>query len=196
MSVISDGTGDSYAAQVTSAHKLATLSVSENIAAHHTFSGDSYNINTGTVTLSSGSKSALLYLKNNEDEPLVVQTIIYLIGTNTGGSGDALIQVERNPTGGTIVSGASTQAPVNRNFGSAKTLLADSYKGAEGNTLTGGTVVVESIFPSVGRQVIADTGIILEKGNSIGVTVTPPTSTSDQDYQIALSVYRATETTI
>lgn len=194
MAIIIDGTGGSYAAKVTGRNKLATIAVTDTIAAHHTFREDSYNVNTGTISLTSGNKSALLYLKNNEDQDLVVDAIIYLIGTNTGGSGDALIQVERNPTGGTIVSGASAQAPVNRNFGSARTLDSDSYKGAEGNTLTGGTVVVESIFPSTGRYVIAQAGIILQKGNSIGVTVTPPSSTTAQDYQIALSMYRATET--
>ena len=46
----------------------------------------------------------------------------------------------RNPTAGTIVSGASAVAMnANRNFGSANTATAAIYSGKVGGTLTGGT---------------------------------------------------------
>lgn len=188
--IIADGSGSGFKAKVDSLNRLRTSSVTQEVTSFRANLGEAYNINTGTITLSSGSKSAVLYIKNNEDTSVIITGFIYLIGTNTGGSGDALIQIERNPTGGTIVSGANTATPYNRNFGSSRTLLVDSYKGAEGSTLTGGTVVIESIFPSPGRQVIGIESIILDKSNSVGVTVTPPAGTTDQDYQIAVSIYR------
>jgi hypothetical protein len=188
---LKDGTGTGRLAQVNYSNKLMTLSVSESVAIHHTFLGLGYNINTGTINLTSANKSALLYLKNNGDSDIVINGFFYLLG-NSDGTGDTLVQVERNPTGGTIVSGASDTAPINKDFGSANVLTADSFKGAEANTLTGGTVVIESLFASQGRKsLVGAAGVILRKGNSIGITVTPPASNTDMDVQIALSVYEA-----
>jgi len=193
---IKDGTGNAYGLEINKQNKAQTLAVSETIAAHHAFSGEAYNINTGTFSLTGASKSALLYLKNNEDEPLIVTALFYLIGSNTGGTGDHLIQVERNPTGGTLVSGGAAFTAVNRDFGSSNTLSADLIKtDTENQTLTGGVVAIESIFSGEGRQVLTVGAIVLRKGNSIGVTITPKPSTSAMDIQIALSVYRATELT-
>lgn len=192
--MIKDGTGGGYQAKVTSTHRLYVNGVTEDIASHHTFLGESYNINTGTITLSSANKSAVLYIKNNESEPLVINSFIYLLG-NSDSTGDTLVNIERNPTGGTIVSGASSVTPINRDFGSNNSLTVDSYKGAEANTLTGGTVAIGSIFASSGRYVVTVGAVILRKGNTLGVTVTPPPSNTDMDIQIAVSCYRAVETT-
>jgi hypothetical protein len=192
---IKDGTGTGKLVGVTDLNRIQSTAVTETISAHTAIRGNAYNFNTGTINLTSANKSALAYIKNNEDEAIVVTAAIYLIGNTTGGSAaaDTLIQIERNPTGGTIVDNATTQAPVNRNFGSTNTLAVDAYKGAEGYTLTGGTVAIESIFSGVGRQVVGSIEMNLEKGNSIGVTVTPKTSNTSQDFQIALVVYKTSE---
>lgn len=193
---IRDGTGNSYGLKIDSQNKAQTLSVTEGIAAHHAFSGEAYNINTGTFSIASANKSALLYLKNNEDAPLVITALFYLIGTNTGGTTNHTIQVERNPTGGTLVDSGTDFVPINRDFGSAKTLTVDCKKAdQEQRTVTGGTVVVESIFSGEGRQVVSVGAIVLRKGNSIAVTITPKTSTSAMDIQTAIACYRATEIT-
>ncbi len=134
MTTIKDGTGIGNLAKVTDKNRISTLSVNETISATHALKGDAYNYNTGTLTLTSDSKSALAYIKNNEDEDLVVTAPIYLLGNTTDGAStaDHLVQIERNPTGGTIVSDATEQAPVNRDFSSARTLVVDSYKGGDG----------------------------------------------------------------
>jgi hypothetical protein len=187
---IIDGSGRGYSAKVTENQQVLTLAVMENIDSHHTFQSDGYNYNTGNITLTSGSKSALVYIKNNDNRDIVITTLVYNIGVNAGGSGNNLVQVERNPTGGTIVSNAVAQVPVNRDFGSANTLTVASYKGAEGYTLTGGTVIVESLLPiAAGRQVVSVGSLILRKGNSIGITLTPPTSTSSVTVQMAVAMY-------
>jgi hypothetical protein len=191
---IKDGAGSGLSAKVSKEQRLHTLSVSETIAAHHAFDGHAYNFNTGTINLTSANKSALAYIKNNEDDPLVITGFFYLLG-NTDGTGDTLVQIERNPTGGTLISGGTAQAPVNRDFGSNNTLTADALKGAEGSTLTGGTVAIESIFSGVGRQAVIVGAIVLRKGNSVGITITPPASTTDMDVQLAMALYKATELT-
>ena len=190
-----DGTGKGTLAEVTSSNKLMTLGVTETISAHHAFEGDAYNVNTGTINLTSANKSALLYFKNLEDEDIVITALFYLLG-NSDGSGDTLVQVERNPTGGSITTAGTSFVPVNRNFGSNKTLNVTCEKGAEADTLTGGTVAIESVFNAVGRKVLSVGAIVLPRGSAIGVTVTPPASNTDMDVQIAMSCYKVQETTL
>jgi hypothetical protein len=153
--------------------------------------GNAYNINTGVINLTSANKSAVLYVKNMEDYDLLVSNIFYLLG-NSNSAGDVLIDVLRNPTTGTIVSGASAaeMAGVNRNFGSSRT-LSDStmYKGAEANTFTDGTKVVESIVQDGNRWFLSIGDIIIPKGSSIGFNITPPASNTSMDIEVALSCY-------
>lgn len=192
---IKDGSGKGYEARVTENQRLSTITVSESIAATHAFTGDAYNVNTGTINLTSANKSALFYFKNNEDQDIVITAFFYLLG-NTDGTGDTLVQIERNPTGGTLVSGGTSFSPVNRDFGSKNTLTVDCLKGAEASTLTGSDgVAVESIFSGVGRQTVSVGAIVLRKGSSVGITVTPPASNTDMDVQIAMAIYKKTENT-
>ena len=193
---IKDGTGRGNSVEVTDSNKLMTLSVTEGIAAHHAFEGDAYNINTGTITLTTASKSALLYIKNLEDEDLILTGLFYLIGNSNTSGGDTLVQLERNPTGGTVVSAGTSFDPINRNFGSSKTLNVTCEKGAEGKTLTGGTVAVESIFSGPGRKFVNVGAIIIPRGSSMGITVTPQTNNTSQAFQIAVACYKVQESTL
>ena len=190
---ILDGTGDGYLVKVTSENRLLTDSVTLSQSSNSSFTGDSYNVNTGVINLTSANKSAVFYMKNNEGEKnMVIDALFYLIGNSTGGSGDMLITVLRNPTAGTIIDGASDMemAGVNRNFGSAKTITGNFYKGAEGNTFTNGDKVIESIFnQSATRAAINVGAIILTPGSSIGIDITPATSNTSLDVEFAASIY-------
>ena len=71
MSLIEDAsTGRS--ARVDSNNRLETQAISESLADAAANKGDRFNINTGTVTLTSASESAVLYIKNNEELFLTV----------------------------------------------------------------------------------------------------------------------------
>lgn len=190
--IITDGKGTGYQAQVNTKGQLETCSVTLVQSSQASNDGDSYNINTGVMTLTSANKSAVLYVKNNETKPILIDALFYLIGNSTGGTGDMLITVLRNPTAGTVVSDATAaeMAGVNRNFGSSKTLDADIYKGGEGKTLTDGDKVIESIFNQVPtRAVISAGAIVLPKGSSIGIEVTPATLNTSLDVEFAISCY-------
>jgi hypothetical protein len=192
-----DGTGSGRLARVDINKRLHTDAVTVDRAANASFNGDSYNANTGIINLTSASKSAVFYMKNNESSSnLVIDALFYLIGNSTGGSGDVLITVLRNPTAGTIVDGASDMemAGVNRNFGSAKTITGDFYKGAEANTFTDGTKVIESIFnQSATRAFVGVGAIVLTPGSSIGVEITPATGNTSLDVEFAASLYVESE---
>lgn len=165
-----------------------TASMEYNIADFYAKSGDAYNFNTGTITLTSGSASGVAYIKNNEDHNLIISAYFYLLGSSTGGAAteDHLVQIIRNPTS---VSFSTVQAPVNRNFGSFNTLAGDFFKGAEGATITGGTVAIESLFNSEGRKALNVGAVVIEKGNSCAIEITPKASNTSMDVQFAIAMY-------
>lgn len=191
--IVKNGAGNGgYSAKVGSDLRLWVDSVQLSQSQSSSIAGNAYNINTGVVNLTSANKSAIVYVKNNGTNDLIVETLFYLIGNSTAGSGDMLITVLRNPTTGTIIDNATDceMAGINRNFGDSKQLTADMYKGAEGYTFTDGTKVIESIFnQSPTRAALSVGAIVLQRGNSIGIDITPATSNSSLDVEFALSVY-------
>lgn len=177
-----------------SRNRLHVDSISKTSSEHENEVGNAYNINTGTINLTSASQSAVLYLKNNEDSDLVIKKIFYIVGTSTGGSGDMTITAIRNPTAGTIVSGASAvDININRNFGSSQVLSVDVFKGAEANTFTDGTDAIGTIQSDNFINALIPGTIILPKGSSFGVNITPPTGNTSLNIQLALEVNLNTE---
>jgi len=188
--IINDGKGTGYQAKVDVNNRLQTLSVSLAAAQASAIEGDTYNINTGTINLTSANESALLYLKNNGIKDIHVTTIGYLLGNSTGGSGDLDLNVKRNPATGTIVSGANAvDVNINKNFGSTKTLTIDAFKGAEGSTLTNGDIAYYSLQPNSGRAYLINTGtLVIPQGSSIGISIIPQTGNTSMDVQVFLAV--------
>jgi len=187
---ITGGTGRGYVAKVDEFNRISVKSDIATESEFFTDRGRGFNINPGTITLTSANKSSLLYLKNNADEVLVIDSVIYLLGntTNASTTADTLVEIERNPTSGTLISAASTVTPSNRNFSSGITLSADVYKGAEGSTITSGCVSISSLFASAGRYALP-VGLLMGVGSTISISVTPKTDNTNMDVQIAMSVY-------
>jgi hypothetical protein len=181
-------------AEVTATGRLKTYGVSESIVENAAENGNSFNINTGTINLTSANKSAVLYLKNNSDREIHIASIGFLLGNSTGGTGDVLLEVIKNPTAGTIVSGASAVAiNENKNAGSSNTLTVDAYKGAEANTITDGSTWYYSLLAGAARPYVIATGtLVIPKGSSIGVNVTPQASNTSMDLQVFLSLIEYT----
>lgn len=174
---ILDGKGNGLRAFVDDDHRLGVTAETQDFSVIATAAGNAFGVNTGDITLTSGNTSGVFYLKNNEDLPIVVYTVIYQILASTGGGSNAgAITVVRNPTGGTLISTA-TAVPVrhNLNFGSSNTITADIYKGFEGATFTGGDNSARTISTFPFRASLLIPGIYLPRGSSLGLTVTPPT---------------------
>lgn len=188
---ITDGQGsgrEAFVQQLYGKNRLNTHTVEELPVEMATFNGLAFNINTGSISLTSAGSSSLLYLKNNEDLNLVITAFFYLLG-NTNGSGDTVVQVIKNPTSGTLVSGGTSFDAVNRHFGSTRVLSATLLKGSEGSTLTDGSVAIESLFSGVGRQTVSVGAIIIPKNKSVGIKITPPTGNTNMTVQMAMAVY-------
>ena len=187
---IIDGTGSGKRVKVDSQNRLHTHSVTEGLVEHASANGNSYNINTGTMTLTSSTESSLLYLKNNADADVHIASIGYLMGNSTGGIGDINITVLRNPSLGTVVTDAViVDINQNKNVGSSKNLTADAFKGGEGKTITNGEPLYYSLVAGSARGYVIETGtIVIPKGGSIGIKLTPQTSNTSMGVQVFMSV--------
>lgn len=188
---ITDGSGANYGAKVDLNNRLHTEAVNRGVLTEAVFKGEAFNFNTGAITLTSANESAIGYFKYNGADPFVITEILLIAGTTTGGSGDGTLKILRNPTSGTIITGAvPVEIAANRDFSSSLTVDGDTFKGAEGNTLTGGSTFAETTRSSFGTVISIDAAeIILRKGNSLGVTWTPPSGNTSQVVKIAATGY-------
>jgi hypothetical protein len=191
------GAGGNIGMHVDQNEQAHVYAVTEAESLRATEKGNSYNINTGLIGLTSATESAVLYFKNDEapvngESNIVIDGVIIGIddeGTTTGMSTATIL---RNPTAGTIVSGASAvDANANRNFGSSNTLSSTSlaYKGAEGNTFTDGTDF-GILLQQPGTRVHYPLDIDLPKGSSIGIKLDTDTSGGTTNIYVALLLHR------
>ena len=184
--IIEDGKGSGVKAQVDSNNRLLTSAVTLTQQIDSNTEGDAYNINTGNLTFSAAG--TFLYVKNNEDRDLMIETIIVGLGTGTF-SDSAEINIVRNPTGGDLISDATAVADFeNRNFGSNRTLSADAYSGKSSGTLTGGDNFA-LIYATGSSRAVIPTYILLPKGTSIGITFDPKLSSGNVKAYCATIAY-------
>lgn len=170
---------------------LGTHAVSVSQQTTSAQEGDAYNLNTGTLTLTSAVETPVFYLKNDSEErDLVVSRVFMAFGTSTGGSGEVEGTIYYNPTGGTIISGGTDNPPANFNASSSKTLAATSKTGASGQTFEGGTTPIRFFFPSDGaRSLTQFESIVLPRGASMVLTITPPTDNTSIKVQAGANIY-------
>lgn len=166
---IIDGTTGGYRAKVGSDNRLQVRAISEDEIIHNTELGNSYNFNTGNISL--GADATLIYLKNNDSNNFILETIIVGIGLGLTHTDFPYITLVRNPTGGNLISDATAiSMNQNRNFGSSKTADVNVYKGKSGGTLTGGDNIALIELAQTGRTSIP-VNFIIPKGSSLGITL-------------------------
>ena len=185
--IILDGSGNGYRAKVDSNYRLFTNAVTIDEDQEATKTGKSFNINTGIITLTDANETPLFYFKNNENSNYHITAIIIGSWTSTGGTGiEPQITIVKNPTGGTIISNANdVSINSNRNFGSSEILDALAYKGATGETLTGGLDHLIFVMSTSGR-LVALVDEVIPKGLSLGIKYTPQTSNTSQKIYAAI----------
>jgi hypothetical protein len=166
---IKDGTGNGFLAEVSNDNKLRTRSISETRVQHATEIGNAYNINTGDIGSLATGESTLLFFKNGEDLDFSVDAIAVGIKDATG-SNIHTVTVVRDPTAGTIVSGATdVDMNQNRNFGSESTLSRSlAYKGANGLTATDGSDIAQFYMNESGR-LFASVDFVIPKNKTIAI---------------------------
>lgn len=178
-------------AKVSVNNRLQVHSITTTEASTAATEGDAYNINTGLITLTDATESGVLYIQNNEDRDLQIEFLEMILAPSTGGAitDSTRVRVYRNPTGGTLISGAVLVSDnQNRNFGTNRTLTADTYKGATGNTIIGGDVIME-IFMNPSERELLSIDMTLTKGDSIAVSYEPNDSNTSMKCMAAAIVH-------
>lgn len=178
---ITDGTGKGYSAGVSDSNRLLTATINETAFEHAAEEGDAYFIGTPLITLTTAGASAVFYLENNEDRPLNIGEFFFIAESTTGGSPQIFrVSFYKNPT--SISSGTAT-TPLNQNFGSSNNLDATVQYGAQGSTVTGGSLVAALSFP-IAQFNRLDANLVLEKGSSVALTIQPPAGNTSMAVQV------------
>jgi hypothetical protein len=187
MAIIEDGSGKGYSASVNSENRLKTAAVTEPSALHRASEDKGFNINTGPLSFTTAG--TFIYLKNNEDDDLVIEAIA--VGVNGLGthSDIGVITIIDTPTGGDLLSD-QTAVSINRNrkFGSAQTLVADVYSGKSGGTVTGGDDAL-LFYQGANGRLFAGINLIVPKGSSIAIKYDPKLSSGTVSAYCALICY-------
>jgi len=189
---IQDGTGGANRVKVDETNRMLTRGVQISEQNESLNEGLDWNIETGYKTLTTASASDLIYIKNTSEGHLIVSLYVVLAKASTGGSGDLLIDILRNPTGGTVVSDALDCNAVNMHFGSSKQPPVDMFYGGEGKTLTGHDNQLVSKTTADNRFLLPIT-THLSRGSSVGVRITPPTGNTSMDINVAIEIYKDIE---
>jgi hypothetical protein len=173
--LIEDGAGKGNRAKVDSNLRIHAQTVEETESQHAAEIGDAYNINTGNITFSAAG--TMVYFKNGETKDFVVEAVAVGLGSGTT-SDSPEITVERNPTGGDLISdGTAVDMKQNRNFGSSKTLATGTlvYKGKSGGTSTGADDTILFYQTAAGR-LYAPINLVITPGSSMAITIDPKLS--------------------
>ena len=186
--LIEDGTGKGYKVKVDSANRMANTTISSGASQAATEREDSFNLNSGLVTLTDATEQGILYLKNNETRDLHVSAVVAILGPSTNGvtTDTTRVRIYKNPTTGTLISEANAaDTNSNRHFGSSATLTADVYKGDATATVTNGSVHIESLI-NPGSRVFFGIDEILTKGDSMAITFEPNDSNTSMKTMAAI----------
>lgn len=186
---IKDGTGTGNRLRVDVNNRAHALAVSVPYDSEAGIEQRLFNVNTGTISLTSDSASTVFYIKNTGTTPWVIPRVFFNLGNSTGGSGDVFIEIIKNPSAGTIVSAGTNFTPKNFDISSARILVGDFKKGAEGSTVTDGESFAETISSSVGRVLIPFAGIVIRQGSSIAARVTPPPGNTSMNLNAGANLF-------
>ena len=184
--IIKDGrTGDT--AKVDATNRLWTQALTINQLLDGHLENRAYDISTGgLINLTDGvTDNALIFIQNNGDEDIVIDTVSVDLGPSTGGSGNGILTAHLNPNAGTIVSEAVDAQVLNRRIGNPNNLSANAYKAAAAaKTMTG----ADTISIPFGSGVLANASFqepfVIPKGQAFGISYQAPPSNTSLDIQV------------
>ena len=190
MTVIFGGNNPRNAASVDKSGRLSAFAVSLSEQEKAAELGESFNINTGRITLTSAVETPLVYLSNEtSDQAFKVSRIFSTFLASTGGVGEASIKVYTAITGGTILNAADVQA-TNFNFASGQKLPGMLKYGAPGLTFVGTPTNIELLLPTVNiRQLTGFDHIVLPKGADMLLTCTAPPGNTSMVAELGMNVF-------
>ena len=181
--IIKDGTGSGDTAKVDTTNRLNTRTVVSCTIHEAAEAGDAVFVSSGAITLTSANQSAILWYQNDECRDVLVTEVFFSVGSSTGGTGSVSFAFRKNATG--LSSCVGDALFTNPNFGSSTEVAATSERGAEAATVTGGCATAAFFIALDGTTTLPAT-LVIPKGKSISVQVTPPAGNSSVVVAVAL----------
>jgi len=183
--LIDDGAGKGFSVKVDECLRMHTHAFTIDSDTSAALNGDVFDVCSSIVTLTSANESGILYIKNNENDDLIISLQFVNLGASTNGVGESAVTVYLNPTTGTLIACGCCVTPLNRRVGDANALCTVTVSGAEASTITNGGTIS---FPSTGF--VSNAPYILPKGAALAVSVTPPTSNTSMPVAVGLFVIK------
>ena len=193
MASLTGGNNPRNAAHVDDNGRLQTKAVGMSEQTSEAVSGNTYNINTGNLTFTNDSESAIFYLRNDSEiNPIVVTRIFLTFLSSTAGSGAVNAKIYKEVAGGDILT-ATAFNPGNFNHGSRSKLPGVVLnKGSTASTFTATALDSDPgfLFTSDNqRQLIPFEAIVLPRGAEMLLTWTPPASNTSIVLQAGANFY-------
>lgn len=144
----------------------------------------------------SATEVGIAYIKNNDrsgeggqGRNLIITAYDAFYGVSASGTGNAFLNLYKNPSGGTLVSTANPAVVSNIKFDSSNTPDIEAYVGdGTALTLTPGPAIPLPTPVSVGRDIFQTTTVV-PLGSSIGFTWTTPAGNTAQFLTFLVSFY-------
>jgi len=188
------GAGVKIGMHVDKNEQAHTFSLNRTINQDAVRKGNAYNINTGTIGLTSTTESGVFYFKNDEAPVNGESSFIldaFAIGIDSLGTqaGACIITVVRNPT--SVSFSTAVDMNQNRNFGSSNTLSSTSlaYKGAEAATVTGGDDIA-IFYQNAGTRGYYTIDMEIPRGSSVAVKIDTQTTSGTTNLYVAAIGHR------
>lgn len=172
--------------------RLAAAAVASTLQAYESVIGQSYNINTGQITLTDANETPILFVKNDAvEQDILIPRFFATFLSSTGGSGPVVMKFSKNASGGTLVDSGTDIVLSNFNFGSGKTVSVTAKSGTTGSTVTGDdSTNFELLFPSDNQRSLTEfEAIVLPRGASIVVSIIPPVGNTSMIVECGFNIF-------
>jgi len=180
---IKDGRGKGFLVAVNSDQQLMTRATAVEQRLASTIDENYFEATTGKITLTDANETGIIYIKNLETNPLVIDRVFFDIWTSTDGSGaDGTLRYYRNPT----YTGGSAIVPWITNFNSNKILDGTFLKSL---TAIAGDVWWTAYITDKTSVALEEGRILIPQGRSFGISIAAPTGNSSMDVSVNIAMY-------
>ena len=184
---IIDGTGTGTFAKVDSTNRLETHSVTLTERNEAVQNGVGFELGAPPTNFTVATETALIFIKNDGNNPLVITRWEFSGAESTGGTSD--VTLLKLYQGVTSITNSSPGGAVNSLFGSNISLDATiSLGNGSTSAVTGGSAFGSAFVKYLGQSVF-DGPWVLPQGQSIALTVTPPASNTSMLFGVRVLVH-------
>lgn len=176
-----NGGGQLNRAGVNSEGQLEVRSVSSSEVEHAVVEGTAFQAYTGLINLVDASKTAILYVQNNDVADILLTTATIGTGPSTGGTSNTiLVEAVGNisPTDDIVTSGTDIMI-LNRNGGSPRAFEGVGKKGPSLAAVSG--VASTGAISDLTDAHTFNLTTVIPKGGRVALEVTPPAGNTSMD---------------